>query len=211
MGRTARTARASAARAAASERAARLHRRRRHGRLGALRRLVSGTDGDTEFALGETRWDDGSFIGTFLAVAHLDADGRMRPLHGRRARPRSPSRPARAMRALSSPSPRPTPAREPVLLGSECRALRHRDLPAPGLLPALHVDGRRERLLARRGTLWTWTIQRFRPKSPPYAGDGGGVRALRRRLRRAARRGARRGAPDRVRSRAAARSAWRWS
>ena len=31
----------------------------------------------TEFALGETRWDDGRFIGTFLAVAHLDADGRM--------------------------------------------------------------------------------------------------------------------------------------
>ena len=37
----------------------------------------SATDGDTEFALGETRWDDGRFIGTFLAVAHLDADGRM--------------------------------------------------------------------------------------------------------------------------------------
>jgi hypothetical protein len=34
-------------------------------------------DGDAEFALGETRWDDGRFIGTFLAVAHLDADGRM--------------------------------------------------------------------------------------------------------------------------------------
>jgi uncharacterized OB-fold protein len=25
-------------------------------------------------------------------------------------------------------------------------------------------------MLARRGTLWSWTIQRFRPKSPPYAG-----------------------------------------
>ena len=37
----------------------------------------SATDGDTEFALGETRWDDGRYIGTFLAVAHLDADGRM--------------------------------------------------------------------------------------------------------------------------------------
>ena len=36
----------------------------------------SARDGDTEFALGETRWDDGRFIGTFLAVAHLDADGR---------------------------------------------------------------------------------------------------------------------------------------
>ena len=24
--------------------------------------------------------------------------------------------------------------------------------------------------LARRGTLWSWTVQSFRPKSPPYAG-----------------------------------------
>ena len=27
-----------------------------------------------------------------------------------------------------------------------------------------------EKRLARRGTLWSWTIQRFRPKSPPYTG-----------------------------------------
>jgi uncharacterized OB-fold protein len=25
--------------------------------------------------------------------------------------------------------------------------------------------------LARRGTLWTWTVQGFPPKAPPYAGD----------------------------------------
>jgi uncharacterized OB-fold protein len=25
--------------------------------------------------------------------------------------------------------------------------------------------------LSRRGTLWSYTVQRFRPKSPPYAGD----------------------------------------
>lgn len=25
--------------------------------------------------------------------------------------------------------------------------------------------------LGRRGTLWTWTIQGFPPKAPPYAGD----------------------------------------
>jgi len=40
--------------------------------------LHSGTDGETEFALGETRYDSGERIGTFLAVAELDADGRMR-------------------------------------------------------------------------------------------------------------------------------------
>jgi hypothetical protein len=40
--------------------------------------LRSGTQGDVEFALGETRWDSsGERIGTFLCVAQLDADGRM--------------------------------------------------------------------------------------------------------------------------------------
>jgi hypothetical protein len=40
--------------------------------------LSSGSDGDVEFALGETRWNDsGERIGTFLAVAQLDDDGHM--------------------------------------------------------------------------------------------------------------------------------------
>jgi hypothetical protein len=39
--------------------------------------LWGGTAGDVEFALGETRYEDGTRIGTFLAVAQLDADGRM--------------------------------------------------------------------------------------------------------------------------------------
>ena len=40
--------------------------------------LHSGVSGDVEFALGETRWDSGERIGTFLAVAELDESGRMR-------------------------------------------------------------------------------------------------------------------------------------
>ena len=36
-----------------------------------------GGSGDVEFALGETRYDNGERIGTFLAVAQLDGDGRM--------------------------------------------------------------------------------------------------------------------------------------
>jgi hypothetical protein len=40
--------------------------------------LWSGASGDVEFALGETRWDGGERIGTFLAVAQLDGEGRMR-------------------------------------------------------------------------------------------------------------------------------------
>ena len=39
--------------------------------------LVSGGGADVEFALGETRQDSGERIGTFLAVAQLDGDGRM--------------------------------------------------------------------------------------------------------------------------------------
>jgi hypothetical protein len=39
--------------------------------------LSSGTAGDVEFALGETRRDSGERIGTFLAVAQLDGEGRM--------------------------------------------------------------------------------------------------------------------------------------
>ena len=38
----------------------------------------SGASGEVEFALGETRWDSGERIGTFLAVAQLDESGRMR-------------------------------------------------------------------------------------------------------------------------------------
>ena len=40
--------------------------------------IFSGTDADVEFALGETRYDSGERIGTFLAVAQLDDEGRMR-------------------------------------------------------------------------------------------------------------------------------------
>ena len=39
--------------------------------------LHAGRAGDVEFALGETRYDNGERIGTFLAVAQLDGDGRM--------------------------------------------------------------------------------------------------------------------------------------
>jgi hypothetical protein len=40
--------------------------------------LRSAGDDRTEFALGETRDDVGARIATFVAVAELDADGRMR-------------------------------------------------------------------------------------------------------------------------------------
>ncbi len=40
--------------------------------------LHSGRGGEVEFALGETRYDSGERIGTFLAVAELNSEGRMR-------------------------------------------------------------------------------------------------------------------------------------
>jgi hypothetical protein len=39
--------------------------------------LFAGTSGDVEFALGETRYDSGERIGTFVAVAQVDGAGRM--------------------------------------------------------------------------------------------------------------------------------------
>ncbi len=39
--------------------------------------LSSSADGDTEFATGETRYADGTRVGTFMVLAQLDGDGRM--------------------------------------------------------------------------------------------------------------------------------------
>lgn len=40
--------------------------------------LHGAADGDVEFAVGETRWDDGRRISTFAVTVELDGDGRMR-------------------------------------------------------------------------------------------------------------------------------------
>ena len=38
-------------------------------------------------------------------------------------------------------------------------------------MPPLHVDRRAPSTCSpAQGTLWTWTVQGFRPKSPPYEG-----------------------------------------
>jgi uncharacterized OB-fold protein len=64
-------------------------------------------------------------------------------------------------------------ASEPVLLGSECRRCGIVTFPRQATCPRCTSADVGERRLARRGTLWTWTVQRFRPKSPPYSdGDG---------------------------------------
>lgn len=60
-----------------------------------------------------------------------------------------------------------------TLEGGDLHLLASRDK-ATGktVFPARAVNDKRfeQVLLPREGTLWSWTIQRFRPKSPPYAG-----------------------------------------
>jgi uncharacterized OB-fold protein len=58
----------------------------------------------------------------------------------------------------------------PVLLGSACRRCSTVTFPRQTSCPRCTSTDVVEHRLARRGTLWSWTIQRFRPKSPPYTG-----------------------------------------
>jgi uncharacterized OB-fold protein len=52
----------------------------------------------------------------------------------------------------------------PALIGGRDRATGRIVFPCP-------ADERFEPMpLPRRGTIWSWTVQRFPPKSPPYAG-----------------------------------------
>ena len=59
----------------------------------------------------------------------------------------------------------------PRLIGSQCARCGVVAFPKQASCPKCTSLEVAERLLARRGTLWSWTIQCFAPKSPPYAGD----------------------------------------
>ena len=58
-----------------------------------------------------------------------------------------------------------------MLIGSQCRRCETVTFPRQDACPRCTSTETTRRELAREGTLWTWTVQRFRPKSPPYAGD----------------------------------------
>ena len=60
------------------------------------------------------------------------------------------------------------PSDTPRLIGSRCRACGVVTFPRQESCPRCASLAVEERLLARRGTLWSWTIQCFPPKSPPY-------------------------------------------
>jgi uncharacterized protein len=58
----------------------------------------------------------------------------------------------------------------PRLLGSRCRRCATVAFPGQSSCPRCAAAESEERLLAPRGELFTWTVQRFRPKTPPYTG-----------------------------------------
>ena len=59
----------------------------------------------------------------------------------------------------------------PRLIGSQCGRCGTVAFPRQPSCPKCTSVEVSERLLARRGKLWSWTIQCFPPKSPPYAVD----------------------------------------
>jgi uncharacterized OB-fold protein len=59
---------------------------------------------------------------------------------------------------------------ELVLLGTRCRRCATVAFPAQDSCPRCTAQEMADHRLATTGTLWTWTTQGFRPKSPPYSG-----------------------------------------
>lgn len=63
------------------------------------------------------------------------------------------------------------PSEEPALLGSRCTNCGNHMFPVQSGCPKCTATGAETVELGRRGTLWTWTIQGFPPKAPPYIGN----------------------------------------
>jgi uncharacterized protein len=59
----------------------------------------------------------------------------------------------------------------PHLVASRCRNCETVNFPSRQSCARCSAESTVEELLAGRGTLWTWTVQSFRPK-PPYPQDG---------------------------------------
>jgi uncharacterized OB-fold protein len=58
------------------------------------------------------------------------------------------------------------------IVAGTCGACETVTFPFRERCPACGASEVAETLLPERGTLWTWTIQGFEPKSPPYVPDG---------------------------------------
>src|SRR5438270_10113236 len=62
------------------------------------------------------------------------------------------------------------PSAEPHLIGSRCTNCGNHMFPTQSGCPKCTANETETVELARRGTLWTWTVQGFPPKAPPFAG-----------------------------------------
>jgi uncharacterized protein len=62
------------------------------------------------------------------------------------------------------------PSQAPQLIGGRCTRCGTVTFPRQPGCPRCTGTDIADELLPRRGRLWTWTIQGFLPKSPPYAG-----------------------------------------
>lgn len=63
------------------------------------------------------------------------------------------------------------PSDEPRLLASKCEGCGNHMFPVQADCPKCSGTSTETVELSRTGTLWTWTVQGYPPKSPPYAGD----------------------------------------
>lgn len=63
------------------------------------------------------------------------------------------------------------PSEHPRLLGSRCTNCGNHMFPVQSGCPRCTGNDTEMVELESRGTLWTWTVQGFPPKSPPYAGN----------------------------------------
>jgi uncharacterized OB-fold protein len=63
------------------------------------------------------------------------------------------------------------PAAQPALLGSRCNDCSIVSFPAAQSCMACSSQDVSVEELPRRGTLWTWTVQRFMPKAPYNSGE----------------------------------------
>ena len=63
------------------------------------------------------------------------------------------------------------PSDDPRLIGSRCTSCDNHMFPTQGNCPRCSGSETETVELSRDGTLWTWTVQGYPPKSPPYAGD----------------------------------------
>ena len=65
------------------------------------------------------------------------------------------------------------PSDEPRLLGSRCINCGIHVFPVQDGCPRCMSNESEQVELERRGTLWSWTVQGFPPKAPPYLGPTG--------------------------------------